>query len=100
MNSKTNNILPETTLKHQCDSCPFLPGGLKLGTDKMTQIESYLLSGTNHFCHSDKTNKTICQGGRKYQLEMWHKMGIIEAPTNEALRIAMAKAGVSPKGHI
>jgi len=66
----------------------------------MTEIQAYLLNGTNHLCHSDQSNRTVCVGGRNYQLEIWHRMGMISAPTNEALREAMKSAGQSPKGHI
>lgn len=88
--------LPE----QQCASCPFSCTGLKLGKDKMFEIYQYLFEGTNHLCHSDRSGATICWGGRQWQLDVWSKMGIIEEPTNEALAIAMEKAGVEPKAHI
>ena len=85
---------------HQCPSCPFLETGLKLGTERMAQIQQYLLEGTNHFCHSDVSNHTICRGGRNHQLTMWHRIGFIAEPTDEALKSAMEKVGVEPKEHI
>ena len=88
--------------KNQCHNCPFrpYPKGLALSCEKMLEIYSYLLSGTNHLCHNDRTNKTICAGGRRWQLEIWHSTGIISAPTNKALARAMKKAGVKPAKHI
>lgn len=85
--------------KKQCATCPFLWTDLLL-PDKMAEIHTYLLSGTNHLCHNDRTNRTVCLGGRKFQLTSWHCLGIIMAPTSEALAIAMRDAGVEPEGHI
>lgn len=83
-----------------CSSCPFHPGGLELTDDKMTQIKAYLAEGQNHLCHSDTTNKTVCRGGRQYQLNVFHARGWISEPTDEALREAMSAFGISPKAHI
>lgn len=85
----------------KCGNCPFREeGGIDLGEEKMEQIRDYLFKGTSHFCHGDQRNKTICRGGREFQLSMWHRLGFIEAPTNEALKKAMDAAGIKPKGHI
>lgn len=85
--------------KQQCASCPFLREGM-LSPATMAEIQSYLLSGTNHLCHSDRTNSTVCLGGRNFQLTVWHRIGIICEPTNEALADAMRDAGIKPKKHI
>lgn len=85
--------------KKQCASCPFLHEGM-LSPATMAEIQNYLISGTNHLCHNDRTNDTVCQGGRKFQLKVWHRMGIICEPTNEALANAMRDTGVEPKKHI
>lgn len=86
--------------KKQCRSCPFLPDGLPLRLKYMEKVYGYLLEGKNHLCHSDRTNQTVCLGGREEQLRMWHLIGRISAPTNEALAEAMRAAGVEPKEHI
>jgi hypothetical protein len=94
-------ILPNTqTREAQCSSCPFLKRGLELQPEVIAEIHQYLLRGQNHYCHSDPTNHTICRGGRNYQLETWCRMGVIAAPTDEALRLAMEAAGVKPRSHI
>lgn len=84
----------------QCHNCPFLPDGLWLPPEKLAEIYEYLTNGMNHLCHGDRTNNTVCVGGRNWQLEMWCNMGWIDAPTNEALALAMRKTGVEPKEHI
>lgn len=86
--------------KKQCKSCPFLPDGLPINSNEMSRIQQYLIEGTNHLCHSDCTSKTICKGGRQWQLEIWYRMGRIQAPTHEALVKAMRATGVEPAKHI
>lgn len=88
--------------KLPCSSCPFIGGygEAKIGTVAVTEYRVSLLSGCNHLCHSDPTNKTICRGGRDFQLQVFHRLGIIENPTDEALAEAMRKCGVEPKEHI
>ncbi|WP_009630145.1 hypothetical protein [Synechocystis sp. PCC 7509] len=71
-----------------------------LQPEEIAKIHSYLISGANHLCNSDRSNRTICLGGRNFQLDIWHKMGIISEPTNEALAIAMREASVEPEKHI
>ena len=83
-----------------CGVCPFTPAGVKLGDDKMAEIRAYLERGQNHLCHSDRSNQTICRGGRNYQLEAFCRRGWIAAPTDEALQAAMRAMGIDPKGHI
>lgn len=82
---------------HQCRSCPFREDGLKLDAEKMGEIYSYLITGTNHFCHSDYREQTICRGGRNWQLHVWANIGLIDEPTDEALYRAMKESGVEPK---
>lgn len=86
--------------KQQCKSCPFLPDGLPLSPKYMAKVYGYLLQGENHLCHSDRSNETVCLGGRKEQLKIWHLLGRISAPTNEVLAEAMRAHGVEPKDHI
>lgn len=84
-----------------CKNCPFQEvGAIELAPGRVEEIKSYLVSGTNHECHGDRTGHTICRGGRNYQLEMWCRMGIIPEATDAALREAMKQAGVEPKGHV
>ena len=82
--------------RQQCATCPFRhqsDGGLALSAEKMTEVYIYLLGGTNHLCHSDRDDSTICRGGRNYQLTIWHRLGWIASPTDEALAEAIVTAG-------
>lgn len=86
---------------NQCKTCPFREsGGVDLRPERMAEIQSYLLNGTNHMCHSDRSNESVCYGGRQWQLEMWYRLGIITSPTNEALCEAVRKVGIEPGAHI
>jgi hypothetical protein len=85
--------------KKHCATCPFVNTDM-LPAKQMTEIYAYLRSGANHLCNSDRTNNTVCLGGRKFQLESWYQMGVINEPTNEALAVAMRDAGVKPEKHI
>ena len=84
----------------KCKSCPFREGGLDLGVTRINEIMTYLVAGVNHFCHSDKTERTICRGGRDYQLEIWHRVGILDHPTDDALGKALIVSGLTPGKHI
>jgi hypothetical protein len=86
--------------EHPCDQCPFTDHGIDLGLEKMAEIEAYLRAGQNHLCHKDRTHKTVCRGGRRYQLQVWHGMGLIEAPTDEALAKKMRELGIEPASHV
>jgi len=83
-----------------CDECPFTAGGVKLLPDTMAEITDYLAKGQNHLCHKDQSNHTVCRGGRDFQLRLWCSLGIIQEPTDEALREAMRKMGIEPAKHV
>ncbi len=84
--------------KTQCNNCPFLPDGVKLGQRKMEEICRYLVAGENHICHY--TSDSVCKGGRDFQLNLWFELGMITSPTNEALANEMESLGIEPKQHI
>lgn len=88
--------------RSKCASCIFRrpeDGGCELSEGRRQEIQQYLLQGTNQLCHHDD-NETICRGGREFQLQIWHRLGVIKAPTDAALREAMKAQGVLPGSHI
>lgn len=92
---------PTRVAKHPCGTCPFSGSKpLNLSSDRLGEIIGYLARGTNHLCHSDQSNETVCRGGRDIQLRHMVALGMIEAPTDEALAKAMRAAGVEPGNHI
>lgn len=73
--------------KTQCETCVFkdeCDGGVVLGDGRREEIKQNLLNGINQLCHHDN-NKTICRGGRNFQLQIFHRMNLIPEPTDEAL---------------
>lgn len=76
--------------EQQCYSCPFneTSNRLPLPIERMNEIYGYLANGTNHMCHST-SDETVCRGGRNFQLQILHRMGLITEPTDNALNEAM-----------
>lgn len=66
----------------QCKTCIFRDGQDIISPERLVEIQKYLIKGTNHICHT--TNK-ICRGGRDYQLQIFHRMGLIKDPTDKSL---------------
>lgn len=79
----------------QCATCVFRTDGnaIDLKPGRVEQIKAYLINGTSHICHAGghvrgsrgKGPRLACRGGRDWQLQIWHGMGILDAPTDEAL---------------
>lgn len=88
--------------RSKCKTCVFRreeEGGCPLAPGRREEIHAYVLTGVNQLCHHED-NKKICRGGRELQLQIWHRLGFIEAPTDAALRKAMIDNGFSPGSHI
>ena len=87
--------------KTACKTCPFAgTEPLILSEEASKEILSYVIAGTNHLCHSDDTNQTVCRGGRDIFLRMAALRGDIEVPTDAALEKAMIAAGFETGSHI
>lgn len=87
--------------KTACKTCPFSgEEPLPISQQAREEIVKYVCEGTNHLCHSDDTNQTICRGGRDIFLRVATLRGYIKAPTDEALEKAMIAAGFEPGSHI
>jgi hypothetical protein len=69
--------------------CQLRPG-------RLDEIRAYLIGGTPHLCHHAPENRFACRGGRDYQLMIWHRLGMISAPTDGALAEAMRGLGLEP----
>lgn len=93
---------PSRVNKNKCETCPFGSGdrAIRLSPEYFQEILNYLAKGTNHLCHSDSRNKTVCRGGRDIQLKLMCHRGWIPEPTDEALAKAMEEGGIKPKCHI
>jgi hypothetical protein len=69
-----------------CHSCIMrqYEHALHLNPGRLNEIMAYTLRGQTHLCHNNP--HCACRGMRDYQLKLWHRMGIIESPTDEALQ--------------
>lgn len=71
----------------QCKTCIFRSpqeGGTILHPARMMEITQYLCQGTQHVCHTNPDR--ACRGGRDIQLKVFVALGMIDEPTDEALR--------------
>ena len=75
--------------KNKCATCPFRKGS------EYAYLAPYLTARSAHegrICHSTSTSaikKTrkpprICRGSRDFQLQMFHRMGFLKEPTDQA----------------
>ncbi len=65
--------------KKRCKSCPFNDDGYIPARER---IKLTVLSEASHICHI--TNSSLCRGSRDYQLVIFHRMGIIQEPTDKS----------------
>lgn len=80
----------------QCKTCILRDNGAHwpVGPEKMAEIYAYTIRGKTHLCHSRPSRgprKLACRGLRDWQLMIWHRLGIIDEPTDEALAAPMVK---------
>ena len=87
-----------------CSTCPFRPGvPAKYAAVRDVIAESATTEATR-ICHQTGSDnafhrrtgrpRAVCAGARELQLKMFHSMGVISAPTNEAWNAARVKIGM------
>lgn len=87
---KRNHLKPENCNKAQCKSCIFRTDGneVKLREGRLDEIKMYLIGESSHICHT--TEKT-CYGALEWQATIFHRIGLIPAPTVESLLLTANK---------
>ena len=75
--------------KVKCKTCPFneTSDGKYYNPDLVAKLMLTIISEKNHICHT--TSTTICRGSRDYQLEIYYRLGVLEAPTDKAWKKAL-----------
>jgi hypothetical protein len=76
-------------MKARCPTCPFGDG---TGKDRVPEIANMVrqrcLTEASQICHHPrlhgKPEKHLCRGARDYQLEIFHRLGVIREPTDKA----------------
>lgn len=76
-------------MPQRCKSCPFNPGPNNFGAALRSRIEGQVLSEASQTCHSTgsingERDTHLCRGARDYQLQIFHGLGFLDAPTDEA----------------
>jgi hypothetical protein len=82
----TDNHDPNKVRAKKCSTCPFRDGS-PLEDLRAKLIEQVLTDG-NHMCHAEQLQNEestfVCRGARDIQLQVFHNLGAIKAPTDEA----------------
>lgn len=73
----------------KCKTCPFRINNQQL----IAKITAKVLSSSNHICHNHDTK--ICRGSRDVQIEIFHRLGVLESPTDEGYKKAINKSNKS-----
>lgn len=67
----------------KCKTCPFREGSIfNKDSNLVAKLCKRVIQTANHICHTDDTK--ICRGGRDYQLDIFTRLGVIDAPTDAA----------------
>lgn len=73
------NSLPPVQ-KQRCATCPFNENGDQL---IKANVISRILTEASQLCHH-VDNKLLCRGARDYQIEIYHRLGVLAEPTDKA----------------
>jgi hypothetical protein len=81
---KPRNIRGMPVKPKQCSTCPFGPNGDQA---TRTMVEGRLLQ-VSQTCHSTgavngKPDTHVCRGARDWQLQILHRLGFLESPTDK-----------------
>lgn len=82
---KARDISGMPVKKIMCESCPFGPNGCQ---EVRATVEERLFQ-VSQTCHSTgavhgKKDTHVCRGARNFQLQILHRLGFLESPSDEA----------------
>ena len=70
----------------RCKTCPWRVGNQEL----ITKITAKVLNHSNHICHNHDTK--VCRGSRDVQIQVFHRLGVLEVPTHQGYKRAIYKS--------
>jgi hypothetical protein len=79
-----------SVMKRQCGTCPFRTDdrGRHADVRLVNKIQDQCLNEASQICHHPalerKPETHLCRGARDFQLTIFHRMGVIDAPTDQA----------------
>ena len=78
---------------HKCATCPF--GNNTDRTLQVQVIERCFTQQTSQVCHGtegpNREPRSLCRGMRDVQLQIFHRMGLLDEPTDEAWEKARSR---------
>lgn len=84
------NISGWPVMKSKCPTCPFNKNenGREAALDIADMVRLRSLTEASQICHHPrlhgKKEDHLCRGARNFQLEIFHRLGLLEMPTDEA----------------
>lgn len=88
----------------QCPSYPFHVDeeGRHPDARLVSEIQHRCLTESSHICHHPRKHGQpethLCRGARDFQLQIFHRWGLLESPTDEDWERARARLGIAHKG--
>lgn len=85
---QTINNFP--VMQKECSTCPFKKNedGKNQNPKLVARIQQQVLQESSQICHhprlSGKDETHLCRGARNFQLQIFHRIGFLEAPTDVA----------------
>ncbi len=87
-------------MKGKCPTCPFnkSENGLEASPDIANTVRSRCITEASQICHHPrlhgKKENHLCRGARDFQLDIFHRLGLLETPTDEAWEKKMLEISV------
>ena len=93
---KHTDISQMAVNKVKCPTCPFGDNGCR---QVRASVEKRIVSEASQTCHHTgsihgKPDTRLCRGARDFQLELFHRMGFLDEPTDEAWDAKRKELGV------
>jgi hypothetical protein len=94
-------------MKEMCATCPFRPGSPY--ADLAEGLAMSAATSASRICHSTGSNaikhrtgrpSRLCRGARDIQLKIFHALGVIDAPTDEAWAVACGRMKKEGKANV
>lgn len=87
--AKTKKVKNFQVMGKRCPTCPFGEQGEKdRVADIANMVRQRCISQASQICHHPrlhgKKETHLCRGARDFQLQIFHRLGVIDEPTDEA----------------
>lgn len=88
------NVSEWPVMIRKCKTCPFKRDetGVEQCQEIADMVRARCMTSASQICHHPrlhgKRENSLCRGARDHQLQMFYRMGVISAPTDEAWDLA------------